>query len=205
MVPYVQWHPISFCLIMDDFGIKYIGKEHADHLIQCLHNHYQEVDIDWEGKHFCSIHLKWDYANCTCDLSMPDYVKNALHKFQHPTPKKSQDNPYPTTAKQYGVKVQLMDPIDMSTPLPLQEVKHLQQIICTFLFYGHAVDPTIVTALSELSSNQATATEATKCTCHQFLDYCASHPNGSFRYHASDMILKLHSDSSYLNTVGAHS
>ena len=101
------------------------------------------------------------------------------------------------------MKVQLTDPIDMSAPLPLHEVKPLQQIIGTFLFYDHAVDPTILMALSKPSSNQATATEATKHACHQFLDYCASHPNGSIRYHASDMILKLHSDSSYLNTVGA--
>ena len=134
---------------------------------------------------------------------MPRYVKNALHKFQHPTPKKSQDNLYPATAKQYGVKVQLMDPINMSAPLPLHEVKHLQQIIGTFLFYGCAIDPTTLTALSKLSSSQATTTEATKCTCHQFLDYCASHPNGSIHYHASDMILKLHSDSSYINAVRA--
>ena len=28
--------PFSFCLIVDDFGVKYIGKEHADHLIQCV-------------------------------------------------------------------------------------------------------------------------------------------------------------------------
>ena len=45
-----SWRPISFCLVIDDFGVKYIGKEHADHLIQCLRNHYQEVDIDWGGK-----------------------------------------------------------------------------------------------------------------------------------------------------------
>ena len=136
---------------------------------------------------------------------MPGYVKNALHKFQHPTPKKTQDNPYPAIAKQYGMKVQLTDPIDTSTPLPLHEVECLQQIIGTFLFYGCAVDPTILTALSELSSNQATATEATKRVCHQFLDYCASHPDGSINYHASDMVLKLHSDSSYLNAIRAHS
>ena len=134
---------------------------------------------------------------------MPGYVEYALHKFQHPTPKKPQDSPYPATTKQYGVKVQLIDPIDTSARLPTHEIKRLQQIIGTFLFYGHAIDPTLLTALSKLSSAQATATEATKCACQQFLDYCASHPDGSIRYHASDMILKLHSDSSYLNAVGA--
>ena len=200
-----QWRLITFCLVVDDFGVKYVGREHADHLIQCLRNHYKEIDIDWAGKRFCGIHLNWDYINRTCDLSMPGYVDHALHKFQHPTPKKPQDSPYPATVKQYGVKVQLTDPIDTSDRLPPHEIKRLQQIIGTFLFYSRAVDPTLLTALSELSSAQATATDATKRACQQFLDYCASHPDGAIRYQASDMILKLHSNSSYLNAVGARS
>ena len=200
-----QWRPITFCLVVDDFGVKYVGREHADHLIQCLRNHYKEIDIDWTGKRFCGIHLHWDYLNRTCDLSMPGYVDHALHKFQHPTPKKPQDSPYPAAVKQYGVKVQLTDPIDTSARLPPHEIKRLQQIIGTFLFYGRAVDPTLLTAISELSSAQATATDATKRACQQFLNYCASHPDGAIRYQASNMILKLHSDSSYLNAVGARS
>ena len=200
-----QWHPITYGLVVDDFGIKYIGKEHADHLIQCFRNHYQELQINWAGKRFCGINLNWDYTNRTCDLSIPGYVEQALHKFQHPTPTKVQDSPYLATVKQYGVKVQLTDPIDTSTRLPTHEIKQLQPIIGTFLFYGRAVNSTLLTALSELSSAQATATEATKRACQQFLDYCASHPDGSIGYHASDMILKLHSDSSYLNPVGARS
>ena len=199
------WRPISFCLIVDDFGVKYIGKEHTNHLIQCLCNHYQEVDIDWNGKRFCSVHFDWDYDKRTCSLSMPGYVTNALHKFQHPKPNKAQVSCCLATAKQYGVKVQLTDPIDTTAQLPTHEIKCLQQIISTFLFYGHAVDPTLLTALSELSSAQATATGTTKCACHQFLDYCATHPASTIRYHSSDMVLKLHSDSSYLNAVGARS
>ena len=74
-----------------------------------------------------------------------------------------------------------------------------------FLFYGRTVDPTLLTALSELSSAQATATAATKRACHQFLVYCASHPASTICYHTSDMQIKLHSDSSYLNAVGARS
>ena len=136
---------------------------------------------------------------------MPSYVQQALHKFQHPPPKKPQDSPYPAMVKQYGVKVQLTDPIDTSARLPAHEIKRLQQIIGTFLFYSRAVDPTLLTALSKLSSAQATATDATKCACQQFLDYCTSHPDGSICYHASDMIFKLHSNSSYLNAVGARS
>ena len=122
------WRPLSFCLIVDDFGVKYISKEHADHLIQCLCNHYQEVDIDWDGKRFCGVHLDWDYDKHTCSLSMPGYVTNALHKFQHPKPNKAQDSPYPATAKQYGIKVQLTNPINTTARLPMHKIKRLQQI-----------------------------------------------------------------------------
>ena len=136
---------------------------------------------------------------------MPGYITNALNKFQHPPPKKAQDSPYLATAKQYGVKVQLTDPIDTTAHLPPHDIKCIQQIIGTFLFFGCAVDPTLLTALSELSSAQATGTAATKGACHQFLDYCASHLASTIRYHASDMVLKLHSDSSSLNAIGARS
>ena len=149
--------------------------------------------------------LGWDYTKHTCDLSIPGYIQQALHKFQHPPPNKPQDSPYPAMVKQYGVKVQLTDPIDTSARLPMHEIKRLQQIIGTFLFYSCAIDPTLLNALSELSSAQAAATDTTKRACQQFLDYCASHPDGSIRYHTSDMILKLHSDSSYLNATGARS
>jgi hypothetical protein len=29
-------HPISFSLVVDDFGVKYIGREHAEHLMTCI-------------------------------------------------------------------------------------------------------------------------------------------------------------------------
>ena len=74
--------PISFTLVVDDFGIKYIGKEHADHLLNALKEHYT-LDIDWEGKLYCGISLNWDYQKHTVDISMPGYSKKLLHCFQH--------------------------------------------------------------------------------------------------------------------------
>jgi hypothetical protein len=43
-----EWCPISFTLVVDDIGVKYIGKEHFMHLIRVLKEHY-EVEEDWEG------------------------------------------------------------------------------------------------------------------------------------------------------------
>jgi hypothetical protein len=29
-------HPISFSLLVDNFGVKYVGREHAEHLKECI-------------------------------------------------------------------------------------------------------------------------------------------------------------------------
>ena len=47
---------------MYNFGVNYVGKEHADHLIGVLEGFYV-VDKDWEGKKYCGIILDWDYYN----------------------------------------------------------------------------------------------------------------------------------------------
>ena len=36
-----ETRPISFSQVVDDFGVKYVGKEHADHLIAVLKEHYE--------------------------------------------------------------------------------------------------------------------------------------------------------------------
>ena len=53
--------PIQFTLVVDDFGVKYVGKEHADHLIKTLENQYDQIVVDWEGKLYCGIRLEWNY------------------------------------------------------------------------------------------------------------------------------------------------
>ena len=55
-----KWRPIQFCLVVDDFGVKYVGKQHADHLAKILKK-YQNITKDWEGKKYAGIDLKWDY------------------------------------------------------------------------------------------------------------------------------------------------
>jgi hypothetical protein len=52
--------PIVFTMVIDNFGVKYMGKEHADHLIQSLKTDY-ELTKDWAGDLYCGIQLVWDY------------------------------------------------------------------------------------------------------------------------------------------------
>jgi hypothetical protein len=51
---------IAFSLIVDDFAVKYVGKQHADHLRNALLQSY-ELTTDWEAKLYSGISLKWDY------------------------------------------------------------------------------------------------------------------------------------------------
>ena len=41
--------PISFTIVVDNFGINYEGREHANHLLAALTDHYK-IENDWEGK-----------------------------------------------------------------------------------------------------------------------------------------------------------
>ena len=63
--------PITFSLVVDDFGVKYVGKEHADHLISCLKQETYKLTEDWAGDLYCGISLRWDYVRRTLDISMP--------------------------------------------------------------------------------------------------------------------------------------
>jgi hypothetical protein len=38
--------PISFTLVVDNFGVKYVGREHVDHLIKCIKEKY-ELTKNW--------------------------------------------------------------------------------------------------------------------------------------------------------------
>ena len=75
--------PVTFTLVVDDFGIKYEGDDHAQHLITSLQALYK-VSIDWTASLYCGLRLVWDYTNRTVDVSMPGYIHAALHRFQHP-------------------------------------------------------------------------------------------------------------------------
>jgi hypothetical protein len=65
--------PIQFTLVVDDVGVQYVGKEHAQHMIDALETDYT-VSKDLSGGLYCGITLKWDYSNKHVDLSMPGYI-----------------------------------------------------------------------------------------------------------------------------------
>ncbi len=62
MVPGLWKHdtqPIQFTLVVDDFGVKYVGDEHAQHIKNTLEEHYK-LTCDWTGTQYIGITLDWN-------------------------------------------------------------------------------------------------------------------------------------------------
>jgi hypothetical protein len=97
--------PISFSLVTDDFAIKYMGKQHADHLRKALLK-TNELTTDWAATEYSGITLKWHYKHRTCDISMHGYVSDVLSKSQHDAPKYPQHTPSRYITPVYGAKTQ---------------------------------------------------------------------------------------------------
>ena len=143
---------IAFCLVVDNFGIKTTKMEHMLHLRQALKEHYT-VSVNWTGSLYCGITLKWDCASTprTVDINMPGYTDKTLLQFNHPDPARSQHSPNKATPIQYGSKVQKV--VKDATPLLNKaEIKQVQEIVGTLLYYGRAIDPTLLAALSTIAS-----------------------------------------------------
>ena len=199
-----KWRPISFVLIVDDFGIKYVGRRHAEHLLISLQKTY-EVTTDWAGSKFAGINLAWDYGTRTCRLTMNDYIDTLLLKYNHPRPRKPQHSPHAHREIVYGAKEQLLPDADTSPPLTAAGVKRIQGIVGSLLYYARAVDNKLLATLSAISSQQAHATENTAKAVTQLLDYVATYPSDGITYRASNMVLAAHSDASYLTESNSRS
>ena len=58
----LKWCPISSTLIVDDFGVTYVGEEHANHLQVVLKEHYV-VDEHWGySQKYYGIMMDWYYV-----------------------------------------------------------------------------------------------------------------------------------------------
>jgi hypothetical protein len=87
--------PYWFNLAVDDFGIKYTGKDNLQHLYNALHKETYNIIEDQVGNLYCGINLTWHYDKGYVDLSMPKYVMKQLTRYAHPAPVKLQHCPFP--------------------------------------------------------------------------------------------------------------
>jgi hypothetical protein len=144
--------PIAFSLVVDNFIVKYVGKQHADHLRNALLKMY-ELAADWAETVYSGMTLKWDYKNRTCDISMPGYVSNVLSKFQHDAPKHPQHTPSRYVTPMYDTKTKYVTKYE-TPPLTAKKCLTIQKVTRSVLYYAIVVDPAVLMPLNDIATEQ---------------------------------------------------
>jgi hypothetical protein len=155
---YYKTRNITFTLVVDNFGVKYVGKTDVDHLISSIKNDY-ELTVDWTGNLYCGISLDWDYVNRRVDISMPGYIKKKLQECNHVVPTRLQWCLYSPEPEKIGSKAQAPLPTGESPKLDHKGIKRIQQILGSILYYTRTVDMTVLAALSTIAIKQTKATK----------------------------------------------
>ena len=185
-------------MIVDDFGFNCTNKQHVDELFKILSQWYV-IKMDWEGKSFGGITLKWNYeGEQWVELSLPGYIDKVLARFRHPLPKRPQYSPHPAPPTKFTQTTPAPPSHDESSCLDEKGIKIIQKICGSILWYMRSCDTTTTKALNAIRHKQSRATKKTKIWLNWLLDYLATHPEAKIRYWQSDMRLLIHSDASFL-------
>jgi hypothetical protein len=190
--------PICFSLVVDDFAIKYVNREDADHLVDTIRKYYP-ITVDEDATKYIGLTIQWDYVKRQAHIHMPGYIDKALVRFNHKKPTKVQNSPYPHVSPKYGTTIQYVPDEIESPTLSNEDTKYIQAVTGTLLYYARAIDPTILPALSAIATEQAKPTQKTMENVKQLLDYCSTQEDAMITYNASQMILAIHSDAGYAN------
>ena len=122
------WRPICFSLCVENFGVKYVDMQHAEHLMNALKEDYT-ISQDWAGTRYIGLTIDWDNEKKEVHISMPGYIKDALTRFKHARPRTPQDQPQPHAPPNYGATRQYDEQQDAST-LRAKAGQKFVQVVC---------------------------------------------------------------------------
>jgi hypothetical protein len=88
-----ETRPTTFTLVVDDFTIKIMSEDNANHLISILKKDYT-ITVDKEAKKYIGLTIKWDYDNGKVHMHMPGYLDKTMTRFKHEIPTKVQNSPH---------------------------------------------------------------------------------------------------------------
>ena len=88
-------------------------------------------------------------------------------------------------------------PLSTAPFLDKKGKRFIQQVCGKFLFFGRAVDSTLLYPIIAIASQSATPTEDTMQHTQHLLDYISTQEEAVLTFNASDMKLAAHSDASY--------
>ncbi len=65
--------PISFILVIDNFGVKYVGEENTQHLLETVRQFYKCL-CDCDSERYCGLTIKWEYNGQKVHQLMPNHL-----------------------------------------------------------------------------------------------------------------------------------
>lgn len=195
-----------FCLCIDDFGVNFFKNEDLNYLQKTIKQQYTCI-VDQSGKKFLGCTLNWNYKKGYVDISMPDYVRNALQKLQHTICTFPQYSPHNYIITKWTQKSdrQYTRQLDTSSFLTPKQTSYVQIVAGIFLYYAHALDSIMLPALNDISSQQSQPTKNVLAKVQQLLDYANTYQNVFIHYYTSDMQLHVDSDAAFLALPKAQS
>ncbi len=101
--------PTTFTLVVDDFAIKIMSEDYANHLINILKKDHT-ITVDREVTKYIGLTIEWDYDNGKVQhIHMPGYLDRAMTRFKHKISTKVQNSPHRHIKVKYGAKKQYID------------------------------------------------------------------------------------------------
>ena len=85
---------------------------------------------------------------------------------------------------------------DSSPLLPPKGIRHIQQVVGSFLYYTRTIYINIHPVLNDIGSQKSKTTQSTNDDANILMNYLNNHPQ--MRYHKSDMQLHIDSDEVYM-------
>jgi hypothetical protein len=129
-----ETRPTAFTLVVDDFAIKIMSENNADHVINTLKKYYT-IMVDKDAAKYIGLTIKWDYENGKVHMFMPGYLAKAMTRFKHETPNKIQNSLHCHINIQYRAKQQYVNNEEvLSPPLNKEETKYVQAVVSTLLY-----------------------------------------------------------------------
>jgi hypothetical protein len=196
--------PVLFSLVVDDFGVKYVGKEHAQHLIDTLS---ASTNLPLIGRPQNIVASLLNGITSTAQLTYPCQTMwqkpSIIFSILPPNIQSMPcpNGPLPITARKYNSRPPMTSPPNTQP----RRQNYSNASLAKFLYYARAVDPTMLHILSNLAASQTKGTETTTIQMVHFLNYCTTYPAATLRYQASDMILHIYSNAAYLTEPKARS
>jgi hypothetical protein len=128
-----KWRPNQFCLIVDNFGVEYVGFEHFNYLLGVLKK-FHGMQYTMAGDKFVGMDIEWDYAAHRCRISMHGYISTLLLKFRHPHPAKPWLSTYKCLPISYGAKSHITPDPDSLEFLNASRKCRIQEIVGALLY-----------------------------------------------------------------------